>query len=96
MLTETGFEDTNWNTLAQGEYLWAVRAVYTSDVISVPVFSNTIVKELTNGTISGFVRSSEGNQAIAGATITAGDQFHRNPLRQTDSIISRCRQEPIQ
>ena len=75
MLTETGFEDTNWNTLAQGEYLWAVRAVYTSDVISVPVFSNTIVKELTNGTISGFVRSSEGNQAIAGATITAGDQF---------------------
>ncbi|HHV37819.1 MAG TPA: T9SS type A sorting domain-containing protein, partial [Candidatus Cloacimonetes bacterium] len=75
MLTETGYEDTGWSTLAQGEYLWAVRAVYTSDVMSVPVFSNTIVKELTNGTISGFVRSSEGNTAIAGATVTAGDQF---------------------
>ncbi|MCB5235028.1 MAG: carboxypeptidase regulatory-like domain-containing protein, partial [Candidatus Cloacimonetes bacterium] len=72
MLTETGFEDTNWSSLAQGDYLWAIRAVYTSDVMSVPVFSNSLTKQNTNGTISGSVRSSVGNIAIAGATVSAG------------------------
>ncbi|NLO44878.1 MAG: choice-of-anchor D domain-containing protein, partial [Candidatus Cloacimonetes bacterium] len=72
MLTETGYEDTNWGTLAQGDYLWAVRAIYTSDVMSAPVFSNSLTKDNTNGTISGSVRSSVGNVAIAGATVTAG------------------------
>jgi 5-hydroxyisourate hydrolase-like protein (transthyretin family) len=40
--------------------------------MSVPVFSNSLTKQNTNGTISGSVRSSVGNIAIAGATVSAG------------------------
>ncbi|HNT52599.1 MAG TPA: carboxypeptidase regulatory-like domain-containing protein, partial [Candidatus Syntrophosphaera sp.] len=69
----TGLEhlDTDWATLPNGTYRWAVRAVYTSDVVSVPSLSNPVVKEVVTGFISGIVRSNV-NAPIAGATVTAG------------------------
>ena len=72
-LTETGFIDLGWSALTTGEYAWAIRAIYTADVVSLPVFSNSLTKEIINGTISGFVRRGDNNQAIAGATVSAGD-----------------------
>ncbi|MDZ4181941.1 MAG: carboxypeptidase regulatory-like domain-containing protein [Candidatus Cloacimonadaceae bacterium] len=63
--------DTNWLTLVNGTYRWAVRAVYTSDVMSVPAFSNALVKQVVSGYISGVVRTPQ-TAPIQGATITAG------------------------
>ncbi|MDP3114947.1 MAG: carboxypeptidase regulatory-like domain-containing protein [Candidatus Cloacimonadaceae bacterium] len=63
--------DTNWMNLPNNTYRWAVRAVYTSNVMSVPAFSNQLVKQVVSGSISGVVRTPQ-TAPIQGATITAG------------------------
>ncbi|MCB5271159.1 MAG: carboxypeptidase regulatory-like domain-containing protein [Candidatus Cloacimonetes bacterium] len=64
------YSDQAWNSLTNGNYKWAVKAIYTAGVSSVPAFSNAVVKEVLSGNIVGFVRKTNG-QGIAGATITA-------------------------
>ncbi|PKN72949.1 MAG: hypothetical protein CVU50_05325 [Candidatus Cloacimonetes bacterium HGW-Cloacimonetes-3] len=63
--------DTNWSSLSNGSYRWAVKAVYTNGVLSIPVMSNILVKQVVSGTIQGVVRKPN-NQPLAGATISAG------------------------
>jgi hypothetical protein len=65
--------DSGWNTLANGSYRWAVKAVYTAGVVSVPSFSNPLLKETLMGNIVGIVRKAN-IQPIAGAIVTAGGQ----------------------
>ncbi|MCB5270492.1 MAG: carboxypeptidase regulatory-like domain-containing protein [Candidatus Cloacimonetes bacterium] len=62
--------DNDWTSLPNGTYKWAVKALYAADVMSAPAFSNSLVKIVANGTIVGFVRRQQNNQAIAGATVT--------------------------
>ncbi|MDZ4122407.1 MAG: carboxypeptidase regulatory-like domain-containing protein, partial [Candidatus Cloacimonadaceae bacterium] len=69
--TNTQINDETWATLPNGTYRWAVKAVYTSDVLSVPSFSNSLVKQVVNGTVAGVVRTIT-NAPIAGVSITAG------------------------
>jgi hypothetical protein len=69
-ITTLTFTDSSWNTLPNGSYRWAVKALYTAGVASVPSFSNTLLKETLMGNIVGFVRKAN-NQPIAGATVTA-------------------------
>jgi len=64
--------DTGWGALPNGSYRWAVKAVYTSEVLSVPSFSNILQKQLVTGYISGVVRNANNNSPIQGASITAG------------------------
>ena len=64
--------DSGWATLPNGDYRWAVKAVYTNGVYSVPSFSNTLNKFVERGNIIGMVKD-EDNHAIAGATVTAGN-----------------------
>ena len=73
-VTTLNYEDQGWNTLTNGNYKWAVRAIYFADVMSAPAFSNPLVKEVVSGNIVGFVRRSNG-QGIASATITAEGGF---------------------
>jgi hypothetical protein len=44
-ITDTTFTDPGWPAFENGLYKWAVRTVYTNDVLSNPGFSNTIRKE---------------------------------------------------
>jgi len=69
--TELSYVDNGWATLANGDYRWAVKSVYTADVMSAPAFSPILTKVTITGMISGVVRKQD-NTAIAGATITAG------------------------
>lgn len=64
--------DPSWVNLANGTYRWATKAVYTSNVISVPSFSNILQKQVINGSISGVVRNSTNSAPIAGASVTTG------------------------
>ena len=64
--------DTAWNTLANGSYRWAVKAVYTANISSVPSFSNILLKQTLVGNIVGFVRRANGNP-IVGATVSTGN-----------------------
>jgi len=68
---ETALTDNVWGALPNGNYRWAVKAIYTSGIQSVPVFSNTLEKEVINGYISGVVRTTQ-NAPINGATVSAG------------------------
>ncbi|MCB5261995.1 MAG: carboxypeptidase regulatory-like domain-containing protein [Candidatus Cloacimonetes bacterium] len=63
------YSDEGWNNLANATYKWAIKAIYTAGVSSVPAFSNPVVKEVLSGNIVGFVRKTNG-QGIAGATIS--------------------------
>ncbi len=70
LLDALSFEDSSWNSLPNGSYKWAIKAIYTADVSSAAAFSNPLQKEQQNGNVVGFVRRQNG-QGIAGATITA-------------------------
>ena len=67
-LTNLNYEDQGWTNIPSGTYKWAVKAVYTADIASVPAFSNALAKEVVSGNIVGFVRTGLG-QGIADATI---------------------------
>jgi hypothetical protein len=71
LYTNTAFLDTLWFALPDGEYRWAVRAVYTGNQYSTPAFSNSVVKQNIQGNVTGWVRSS-GSVPITGAVISNG------------------------
>ncbi|MDD4310655.1 MAG: choice-of-anchor J domain-containing protein, partial [Candidatus Cloacimonetes bacterium] len=71
-ITATAYQDNGWGPLPDGTYKWSVKAVYTGGALSIPAFSNAIPKYTQIGTIAGIVRNTQ-NQAIAGATVTAGE-----------------------
>ncbi len=70
-ITATAHQDTQWNTLPDGMYKWAVKAVYTGGALSNAAFSNPLERLTQVGTIAGFVRNVS-NQPISGATVTSG------------------------
>lgn len=72
VITATTITDNGWAVLAAGTYKWAVKAVYTNNVLSLAAFSNAVVKNpVPTGTLTGYVRNVA-NQAIAGAVINVG------------------------
>jgi len=70
-ITATAYQDMGWGAVPDGNYKWAVKAVYTGNVLSTPALSNMIPKITQIGTIAGLVRNPS-NQPIVGATVTAG------------------------
>jgi hypothetical protein len=71
-ITPTSFVDTAWGPLPSGVYQFAVKAVYTNQVMSSPAFSNLVHKGMM-GVLTGTVTEFGTNTPIAGATITAGE-----------------------
>jgi hypothetical protein len=67
-ITLQRYTDTDWDTLPQGFYKWAVKSVYSNDIVSNPALSNALE---TTGILTGVVRNSQMNP-IMGATVTAG------------------------
>ena len=65
------FSDSSWIMLNNGNYRWAVKAVYTGEAISPPSFSNILFHDVQTGRVAGMVKDKN-NAAIAGATITNG------------------------
>lgn len=70
--TTTTYTDNAWAPLPSGVYKYAVKAVYTNNVLSPAVFSGEIHKGMM-GTLTGTVTEFGTNVPIEGATITAGD-----------------------
>jgi hypothetical protein len=71
-ITATTYTDNNWAPLPSGVYKFAVKAVYTNNVMSLPSFSNEIHKGMM-GVLTGTVTEFGTGALISGATITAGD-----------------------
>lgn len=72
-IVATEFEDTNWYALPDGNYLWAVKAIYEGGTQSSPSFSNVLAKVTQVGTLAGVVRNLQ-NAPIMGVTISCGTQ----------------------
>ncbi|MCK9584506.1 MAG: carboxypeptidase regulatory-like domain-containing protein [Candidatus Cloacimonetes bacterium] len=71
-ISATAYQDNAWETLPDGTYKWAVKAVYTGGALSNSAFSNGLQRLTEIGTVAGFVRDMN-NQPINGATITNGE-----------------------
>ncbi|MFO7660692.1 MAG: carboxypeptidase regulatory-like domain-containing protein, partial [Candidatus Cloacimonadaceae bacterium] len=75
MITALTYVDNGWPVLPAGNYKWAVKALYTNNVLSLAAFSNSLIKPPTiSGTLTGMVRN-QSNLPIMGATINAGGQI---------------------
>ena len=70
-ITGLNTTDPSWAALANGDYRWAVKAVYTNGVTSVAGFSNVLNKYVQTGMIVGTVRRTN-YTPIQGATVTNG------------------------
>jgi hypothetical protein len=70
-ITPTQFTDNTWQPLPSGVYKFAVKAVYSNDVFSLPAFSNEVHKGMM-GVLTGEVTEFGTNLPVAGATVTAG------------------------
>ncbi|MBM4403804.1 MAG: choice-of-anchor J domain-containing protein [Candidatus Cloacimonetes bacterium] len=70
-ITATAHTDNGWAQVPDGTYKWAVKAVYTGNVLSIPALSGPITKITQIGTIAGIVRNPQ-QQPIVGATIATG------------------------
>ncbi|MDD3536433.1 MAG: carboxypeptidase regulatory-like domain-containing protein, partial [Candidatus Cloacimonetes bacterium] len=71
-ITHLNFVDSGWQSLNDGSYNWAVKAVYSANVLSAAAISNALVKAQHNGIVVGYVRRSN-NQGIPAAMITASN-----------------------
>ena len=70
---ELNVGDPAWDNLANGDYRWAVKAIYTNNVTSVASFSNVLNKFTQTGMIVGMVKQKN-NTPIVGATVTNGTE----------------------
>ena len=43
-VTGLSYNDNGWNTVEEGIYCWAVKAEYTDEMISIPQFTNKLIK----------------------------------------------------
>ena len=71
-ITQTTYVDNTWDPLPPGVYKFAIKAVYTNNVMSVPALSNEVHKDMM-GILAGTVTEFGTNVPISGATITAGE-----------------------
>jgi hypothetical protein len=68
LITALRFTDTQWDTLPDGTFKWAVKSVYTTGLISGAAISNGL---RTTGTLNGFVYDQD-MQVLQGAVLVAG------------------------
>lgn len=67
-ITLLRFTDSAWPTLPQGTFKWAVKSVYTGDLISEAALSNGL---RTTGKLTGYVHNLQ-DEPIQGAVVSAG------------------------
>ncbi|MDD3533249.1 MAG: carboxypeptidase regulatory-like domain-containing protein [Candidatus Cloacimonadaceae bacterium] len=85
-ISATAYQDTAWDTMSDGTYKWAVKAVYPGGTLSAPAFSNAIERITEIGTVAGFVRNMD-NEPISGATITSGSYSATSIANGTYSML---------
>ena len=68
---DLGVTDTSWFTLPDGDYRWAVKAVYPDGSASLPCFSGILTNNVRTGKIVGKVMSKSGIP-VAGAIVSTG------------------------
>ncbi len=70
------YVDEAWLDLADGNYLWAIKAVYNAGIISDAVFTNELEKEEMYGTLSGYVRNTVEDTPISGVLVSINAEIN--------------------
>lgn len=70
-ITATAYTDASWESLPMGVYRYAVKAVYSNNLLSAPAFSNTIVYG-SPGTLQGAITDFDTGSPIEGVSIQTG------------------------
>jgi|GEM_PF-6779191 len=68
---DNDFFDTNWYSIPNASYKWAVKAVYSNNAVSSAVFSPVVVKNFQFGTLTGRI-VDQNNANINVATLQIG------------------------
>ena len=66
--TDTTCTDTEWATLEAGVYKYAIKAIYTNNVLSAPAFSNALEHSMTSLVTVNL--SANSGDPVTGATVT--------------------------
>ncbi|MFO7660942.1 MAG: carboxypeptidase-like regulatory domain-containing protein, partial [Candidatus Cloacimonadaceae bacterium] len=69
-VTDTFYVHTNWQAIPDGLYKFAVKSVYTNDVLSTPAFSNTVLKHAVVNVTGTVVGSDAPTVGLAGAEVS--------------------------
>lgn len=71
LVSEPAFSDNSWTMLSEGNYRWAVRAIYDVYMYSDETLSNPLTKQpLSPGILTGWVHDAQ-DMPVVGALITA-------------------------
>lgn len=88
-ITENSVTDTDWSTLAQGVYKYAVYAHYDNGVVSEPAFSNSIQKDMyTTFTANVTVNTDEDTPVGTVITLVNHDGLHKHIYEATIDEIN--------
>ena len=71
-ISEITYTDAGWNALTPAVYKYAVKAVYTNNVLSVPAFSNALAKAMTAPVT--ITITTNGGDAPTGAAVVLTNQ----------------------
>jgi len=83
------FIDNAWANYAPGEYRYAVKTAYCSDLVSEPVFSDTIVKNIQVGFEIKITTECENNPLGAVVTLTNEDYQYQLPSTNTGAFFPK-------
>jgi len=69
-IADTFYVHTNWQSIPDGEYKFAVKSAYTNNVYSLPTFSNMVLKHAVVNVTGTVVGSDAPTVGLAGAEVT--------------------------
>ena len=68
-LQERSYTDTNWKTLPQGTYYYAVKAIYTGDKESVATLSDSIGNKMLTNVVFNLTTNTTDNEAYGASVV---------------------------
>ncbi|WP_295731130.1 carboxypeptidase regulatory-like domain-containing protein [uncultured Muribaculum sp.] len=88
-VAEASYTDDSWSTAAKGLYRYAVKALYTGDELSYPVFSNVVPRQLTSPVDLTLLTNAPGESAAgAAALLVEKDGVHSyNAVADSDGNV---------
>jgi hypothetical protein len=81
------FNDMAWTMLAEGDYAWAVRAIYTGGLISEPTISNTLYRGFLEPAAPQYLELAVQGNLITLSWESVSTDIHGNPLEADYYLI---------
>lgn len=88
-LQERSYTDTNWKTLPQGTYYYAVKAIYTGDKESVATLSDSIGNKMLTNVVFNLTTNTTDNEAYGASVVMVnGGGMHTYQMTADDTGVA--------